>query len=157
MAAPAGKGFVEGLESPWLEGVFCPFLVLDVEPHPQSMLVPGVIIFVSGELSGGGDIVLELSEPAEPLLIEFLLSVGGVPAGEAAEQDDFWCGEVPVLVGASLLADPGVQGLFDRVAVVVGEPAVEVQEVLGFCQAPAPFCAGGFGVPGGEGCLMGGA
>ena len=61
------------------------------------------------------------------------------------------------MVGASLLADPGVQGLLDLVAIVVGEPAMKVQEVLGFLQPGAPFCGGGVGVPGGEGCLMCGA
>ena len=50
-ASPAGVGFVEGFESPGLECVFCPFLVLDVEPHPQSMLVLRCMIFVSSTAS----------------------------------------------------------------------------------------------------------
>ena len=65
--------------------------MLDVEPHPQSVFVLRCMIFVAGELAGGGNIVLELGEPGEPLLIEFLLPVGGVPAGEAAQQDNFRC------------------------------------------------------------------
>ena len=61
------------------------------------------------------------------------------------------------MVRASLLADPRVQGLLDLVAVVMGEPAVLDQKILGFSQAPPPFCAGVVGVPGGEGHLMCGA
>ena len=61
------------------------------------------------------------------------------------------------MVRASLLADPRVQGLLDLVAVVAGEPAVLDQKILGFSQAPPPFCAGVVGAPGGEGHLMCGA
>ena len=61
------------------------------------------------------------------------------------------------MVGASLLADPGVERLLDRPAVVVGKPAMYGKKILGFLQAPAPPCGGGVGIPGGEGCLMSGA
>ena len=64
---PAGVGRVQGFEPPWLECVFCSFLVLDVEPHPQGMFVAGFMIFVSWQLAGGCKVVLELGEPGEPL------------------------------------------------------------------------------------------
>ena len=71
VAVPPGVGGVEGFESPWLECFFCPFLVLDVEPNTQSVFVPGVVMFVAGQLPGSGKIVLELGEPGEPVLVEF--------------------------------------------------------------------------------------
>ena len=58
-----------------------------MEPDTESVFVLGFVIFVSGELSGGCQVVLELGEPGEPgepLVVEFRLPVGGVSAGEAA-------------------------------------------------------------------------
>ena len=72
-------GGVQCFESPWPECFIRSFLVLDVEPHTPSEFVPGCIIFVSGQLSGGGNMVLELGEAGEPLLIELQLPVGNAP------------------------------------------------------------------------------
>ena len=59
-----------------------------------------------------------------------------------------------MVVGASLLADPGVERLLDRPVVVVGKPTMYGKKILGFLQAPAPSSRGGVGVPGSEGSLM---
>ena len=91
MAAPAAKCRVQGFDPPWFQCFLCPVLVLDVEPNPQSMLILRCMVFVSGQLPGGCNIVLELGETGESMLIELQLPAGDLPTGETAEQDAFWC------------------------------------------------------------------
>ena len=47
--------------------------------HTPSGFVPGCIIFVSGQLPSGGNMVLGLGEAREPLLIELQLPVEDAP------------------------------------------------------------------------------
>ena len=53
-----------------------------------------------------------------------------------------------------MFADPGVEGFLDCVSVVVGEPAVGGEKIVGFMVASAPTSAGARGIPDGEGCFM---
>ena len=50
-------GGVQGFAPLWLECFFGSILVLDVEPHTQGVFVPGVIVFVAGQLDCGCNVV----------------------------------------------------------------------------------------------------